>query len=271
MIQENAGLPITLDSDTGELSFHDGLLCDGSSMKKTGQMKGLFRNPEGMDEDAVVYRAYRNIRFAEDEALFSRYDYRYDITVIMPGDVNGEFYKTSGHFHGYPELKKVPYPEVYEVIEGEIIFVLQRNRDFHQPGGGKITQLQAVHVKAGQAMIVPSHCGHGSINPTDTVSAFSNIAVASCPIEYEPVKAHHGLGVYILRGSEKGKTFQLLRNENYDALPEAEIAVPQENPDLGIDFGIPCYRLFKREPERYDFLGNPEKYMDRIDGMTRTV
>ena len=271
MIQENAGLPITLDPETGELSFHDGLLCDGSSMKKAGQMKGLFRTPDGMDEDATVYRAYRNIRFAKDEELFSKYDYRYDITVVLPGDVNGEFYKTSGHFHGYPELRRVPYPEVYEVIEGEIVFVLQRNKDFNQTDGGKVTQLQAVHVKAGQAIIVPSHCGHGSINPTDTVSAFSNIAVVSCPIDYEPVKAHRGLGAYILKGTEKGKAFRTVLNENYKDLPEVEIAEPLEMPELGIVFGRPCYSLFTKEPERYDFLGNPDKYMDLIDGMIKTV
>ena len=271
MIQENAGLPITLDPGTGELFFHDGLLCDGSSMKKAGQMKGLFRNPEGMDEDALVYRAYRNIRFAEDEVLFSEYEYRYDITVVMPGDVNGEFYKTSGHFHGYPELKSIPYPEVYEVIEGEIVFVLQRNKDFNQPDGGRITQLQAVHVKAGQAIIVPSHCGHGSVNPTDSTSAFSNIAVVSCPIDYEPVKAHHGLGAYILRESERGKAFRAIPNEKYHDLPEVELTVPQEKPELGIAFGTSCYRLFTKEPERYDFLGKPEKYMEIIDGMTRAV
>ena len=271
MIEKYSGLPMALDAVTGELSFHDGLLCDGRSHKKVGQMTGLFRNADGVDENALVYRAYRNIRFAKDESLYAKYDYRYDITVVLPGTVNGEFYKTSGHFHGYPELTRYPFPEVYEVVQGEIVFVLQRNADFNQPDGGKITQLQAVRVKAGQAIIVPPHCGHGSINPTDGVSAFSNIAVISCPIDYEPVKRHHGLGAYILQGSENGKNFTAVPNEHYDLLPAIEIAEPVVNPALGIEFGVPCYKNFIEHPERYDFLLHPDAYMEAIDRMTRTI
>ena len=271
MIEKHSGLPMSVNEETGELEFHSGLLCEGSSMKKLGQMTGLFKDVRGIEEDRLVYRAYRDIRFRKDEDLFRKWDYRYDVTVVMPGDLNGEFYKTSGHFHGCPPLAKYPFPEVYEVIKGEIVFVLQRNADFGRPDGGKITQLQAVRVKAGQAIIVPSHCGHGSINPTGGVSAFSNIAVVSCPIDYEPVKKHHGLAARIMK--EEGNTigFKAAANNDYGELPEIELAEPLENARLGIEFGVPCYCNFIRHPERYDFLLHPDSYIDEIDKMTKVI
>ena len=136
MIDAVSGLPIAIDETTGELSFHDGLLCDADSIKRVGQMAGLFRSIEGGDPDRLVYRAYRNIRFPEHDALFSDAGLRYDITVVLPGTVNGEFFKTSGHYHGAGPGQALPYPEVYEVVKGTIAFVLQYDPLFDTPDEG---------------------------------------------------------------------------------------------------------------------------------------
>ena len=235
-IETASGLPIELDSVTGELRFHDGLLCDGFSQKRQSQMKELFRKPDG--EDRLVYRAYRNIRYASDEAAFLRFGCRYDITVVLPGTVNGEFFKTSGHYHANTALAACPFGEVYEVIEGEIVFVLQRNPLFDRPGGGEIQTLQAVLVKAGQSIIVPPYCGHGSINPTDRVAAFSNIAVTACPNDYAPIIQRRGLAAYIMQTPTGG--WEAIPNEHYGALPEITCPSPVEATDLGIHFGVSC-------------------------------
>ena len=136
MIDTVSGLPISIDEATGELSFHDGLLCDADSVKRIGQMAGLFRAIEGEDPDRLVYRAYRNIRFPEHDALFSDAGLRYDITVVMPGTANGEYFKTSGHYHGAGPGQALPYPEVYEVVKGTIAFVMQYDPLFDTPDEG---------------------------------------------------------------------------------------------------------------------------------------
>ena len=262
-IAEASGLPIELDPVTGELGFHDGLLCDGSSQKYLRQMKELFRDPDEGGADRLVYRAYRNIRYAADEPVFARFGCRYDITVVLPGTVNGEFFKTSGHYHASTTLAACPFPEVYEVIKGEIVFVLQRNHAFDRPDGGQIQTLQAVHVKAGQSIIIPPYCGHGSINPTDRAAAFSNIAVAACPNDYAPIKAHRGLAAYIMQTPEGG--WQAVPNGHYGALPEITRPRPVEAPELGISFGLPCYRNFVQRPEQYAYLPQPDGYQERMN------
>lgn len=50
-----------------------------------------------MDPDTVVYETYECPGDAEGEQLL------YGTTVLMPGQVGGEFFMTRGHFHTKPE------------------------------------------------------------------------------------------------------------------------------------------------------------------------
>ena len=71
MLLTQTGLDITLDEQTGELSFGSGVLCDGHSEKRLAAMEGLFESIEGEDGDQRVYWAYRNIRRPEDDAAWA--------------------------------------------------------------------------------------------------------------------------------------------------------------------------------------------------------
>lgn len=263
-----SGLPIELDEDTGELSFCDGLLCDGHSEKRLGKMEGLFRSIEGEDPDSLVYRAYRNIRFPEHDDLWLLRDMRYDITVIQPGASCGEYFKTSGHYHGAGPGKRLPYPEVYEVVAGTVAFVLQCDPLFDTPEEGAPCDVRVVVVHKGESVIIPAFCGHGSINVADEVSAFSNIAVTSCPVLYDAVKARHGLAVRVMRGVDGP---ELEANPLYELEDAPRLARPLEAPDLGIAFGVSCYRTYVEDPARYGWLLDCEPYDERIVGLTECL
>ena len=55
MILYRSGLPITMNEITGELSFHNGLQCDGFTKKKLAEMTGLYKNADGVDPNQLVY------------------------------------------------------------------------------------------------------------------------------------------------------------------------------------------------------------------------
>jgi len=268
MIDAASGLPLSIDESTGALSFHDGLLCETESGKTLGQMAGLFRSVAGEDPGRPVYRAYRNIRFAEHERLFSEQGMRYDITVVIPGTSCGELFKTSGHYHGAGPGQALPFPEVYEVVKGTIGFVLQYDPLFDTPDEGAPADVRVVVAHEGETVVIPAFAGHGSINLADEVSAFSNIAVASCPVLYDAVQAHHGLAAYVMRGDGG---VQLVANESYDLEGTPRFARPLEAPDLGIVFGSPCYRAYVADPACYAWLLDCEPHDERIVGLTELI
>lgn len=276
---ENSGLPICFD-DQYELHFEEGLACGGDGMKKAGDMRGLLYSEEDLKDGELCYSFYRDIVFEKHKELFRMWDYRYDITVIMPGCINGECKKTSGHYHGLIPGQPYTYPEIYEVLEGEITFLLQKTgspcscaadgyRDGQTDFCRRLTSerpeyVKAVRVKAGQAVVIPPFCGHASVNTGEGAGIFGNIAVAGCRNFYEPVREKHGLSYYILRENEK---IGYRKNERYGDLPKLEITAPLEDEGMGIVFGKPVYCEFVKTPEKFEYLRRPEKYMDRMEKM----
>ncbi len=264
---KTSGLPIFIDEETYKLDLRGGLTCAGSGGKIAGQLKGLLYTEDGMDEKEYCYDAYRDIVFDEDRSLFRKFDFRYDITVIMPGTVQGECKKTSGHYHGYIDQQPYTYPEVYEVLVGKAVYILQKVKNFDKEDEDPfIEDLKAVFVEAGQAIIIPPFYGHCSINVGDGPMVFSNIAVVACPIYYDPMKKRHGLSMYVLKDGDKIK---FVANKNYPAVPEIKAVFPRENPSLGITFGKPVYNAFVQEPEKFDFLLAPGKYESAVIEMLK--
>ena len=260
-----SGLPIWFDEKTNRLEFRDGLTVDSDGGKQAGQMKGLLYDEEALNETEHCYDFYRDIVFEQHRELFKKYDFRYDITVIMPGEVNGECKKTSGHYHGSIPGEAYACPEVYEVLAGEAMYVMQKVKSIDDPDSElEIEDIKVVHVKAGEAVIIPPFWGHCSVNVGEGALVFSNIAVVACPLYYEPIKAKHGLSVYTLR--ENGK-IKLVKNPNYQSAPEFKVVRPKQNPELGITFGKPSYQAFIKSPEKFDFLLHPDTYIDQMEAM----
>lgn len=265
-----SGLPISLDPAMFLLSFDPTVLRDSYARKVTSQMAGLLRDMRGARPDEPYYDVYRDVRFAGDEPLFARDHYRYDLTLIMPGQVNGECKKTSGHYHGYNPARSATYAEVYEVIYGTAIYVLQRADNFDgDPVALKIDDLVVVKVEAGQTILVPPNYGHCSVNAGEGPLLFSNLCYVPCPLEYEPIRRRGGLACHIMR--ENGR-IRCVQNPGYAgvAMPKPRFASVGENSRLGVTFGRPIYHSYRDNPAAFHFLGNPDGYADEILAMLKT-
>lgn len=257
-------MDIELDETTGELSFGEGVLCDGASQKALGQMEGLYASLDGCDLRTRVYWAYRNIRRAEDEELWVPRGLRYDITVLMPGDANGEYFKTSGHYHGYSQRQPLPYPELYEVLCGSVAFVLQRSPWLAPDGGGvePVDEVRIITAEEGEAIVIPPLWGHASVNTAQQVSAFSNIAVVDTPLLYGPVQERHGLARRVV-GDDDFNTVE--ENDCWKSDPFSTFDCPVEAPEFGVVFGRPCYSAYVANPTRYAYLLDPEPYVAHME------
>lgn len=201
------------------------------------------------DEDKELYWMYRYFEGEDKEDLFEKHQLEYDITVLSAGKVGTEFIKTAGHYHSYVPGTEITYPEVYEVIEGEIEYLLQT----HPDADGNVDVI-IVTAQVGDKVVVPPNYGHISINKGSDLAVSSNLQFIDLPASanYEVLKTYNGGALYLTdNGWENNSQYTVnsLRN-----------VVPREKFEWGLQKDKPLYTSFTESPEKFDFLVHPDKY-----------
>jgi glucose-6-phosphate isomerase, archaeal len=201
-----------------------------------------------LDRDA--YYMFRDLSLTPTDAdTIKRHHLRYDITVIPPLQMGLEFVKTYGHYHPRVNPKLgYTYPEVYEVLDGDAHYMLQRAQNEH-----RVDEVILVKATRGDKVIVPPNYGHVTINPSEKTLKMANWVSRSFESLYEPYTQLHGGAYYELING------RLLLNRTYDNVPEIRIAYPKETPDLGLVKRKPMYELVE-EPFLLEFLTAPERH-----------
>jgi glucose-6-phosphate isomerase len=201
------------------------------------------------DHKQMLYWMYRYFESVNDKKTFDKAKLEYDITVIKNGLIGEEFVKTIGHYHSDVAGQGITYPEVYEVIEGHIEYLLQSKPD----KSGKFDCI-LVHAETGDKVIVPPSYGHISINVGEDVAVSSNIQKKDLPAgaDYDFYAQREGGAFY---RTEKG----LNPNPNYK-INKLRIVKAKEMPIFGLTKDKPLYTSFLENPEKFDFLIHPQNY-----------
>lgn len=253
---ECSGLPIVLDEATSLLTFEDGLVCEESAAKSTAKLASVLAYPQaGTDETAFDF--YKNVHFSKDEALFVEHRLRFDITVVHPGTVGGERKKTTGHIHARMPEKTTPHAELYEVLAGTALYLLQPDN-----GPGKPTEVIVVTLQAGEKIIVPANCAHCTVNAGEGTLVFDNLVLDSGANDYGVVQEHKGMAAFVV---ERDGMLRLIANPHYDAKTTVYLrgaVVPSEL--FGTADPLPTYRSFLRSPDTYRYLQDPTAYYTKI-------
>ncbi|MGA9099119.1 MAG: glucose-6-phosphate isomerase family protein [Methanotrichaceae archaeon] len=205
-------------------------------------------------ENIELYYMYRDLYLsnADKDKLIDQ-DLRYDITVIPPRMLGVEYVKTAGHYHPIPPGGTVSYPELYEVLEGEAIYLLQKQN---------MSDVVAVYASAGDKVLVPPNYGHITINRSNKILKMANLVARNFSSIYDSIKEHGG-GAYFYT------TQGYIKNER---CPEAAELRRIEAPDinqlkkLGISKGKEIYPLIK-EPGMLDYLVNPGEHLELFEGL----
>jgi glucose-6-phosphate isomerase len=200
-----------------------------------------------------LYYMYRDLYLSRsDRDRLLDQGLRYDITVIPPGMLGLEYIKTAGHYHPIPPGGRVSYPEIYEVLEGEALYILQK-QDF--------SDAVAVNASPGDKVLVPPDYGHITINRSNKTLKMANFVAREFSSLYDPYRQKGG-GAYFF--TKDG----FVKNPR---CPEAAELRRVDAPDnsllvkLGITKGKEMYPLL-REPGRLDFLVKPELHLDLFEG-----
>jgi len=205
-------------------------------------------------ENFELYYMYRDLFLSRSDAQRLRdQGIRYDITIIPPHMLGREYIKTAGHYHPNIPGGSITYPELYEVLEGEALYLLQKP-DF--------SDVVVVHASAGDKVLVPPNYGHITINRSNRTLKMANFVARNFSSLYDPIKEKAGAAYFFTKEG-------WIKNER---CPEAAELRRIEAPTaaqlrlLGLGKGREMYPLI-REKGNLEFLTHPEEHPDQFEGM----
>lgn len=149
-----------------------------------------------------------------------------NVTVWEAGTIGGEYVKTYGHYH------ILDFKETYRILEGQGVLLLQiRKKDAEGKWlDAEIESFQAIKVKAGDEIPIPSFAGHALVNIGTTwlvtsddspVHLGSDSASMPSHADYEPLKRMRGMAYYVV---EKDGVPALVKNPLYTNVPDVSIS-----------------------------------------------
>lgn len=204
-------------------------------------------------EDFDLYYMYRDLYLSRaDKDRLLMQGLRYDITIIPPGMLGCEYIKTAGHYHPIVPDGSVTYPELYEVLEGEALYLLQ-NLDQ--------SDVVVVYATAGDKVLVPPGYGHVTINRSNKTLKMSNFVGWNFSSLYEPYRERAGAAYFFTKdGWIKNK-----RYEHAGTLRRIDAPDSSRLKKLGLTKDKEMYPLM-REIGLFDYLIRPEEHLETFEG-----
>ena len=205
-------------------------------------------------KNTELYYMYRDLFLSKaDGEKLREQGVRYDLTIIPPGMLGCEYVKTIGHYHPLVPSEWVTYPEIYEILEGEALYLLQKL---------DLSDVVAVNASAGDKVLVPPGYGHVTINRSNKILKMANFVARDFSSLYGPIKERAG-GAYFFTSSgwiKNKRCPESAELRRVEALGSAKLR------SLGLIKGKEMYPLLK-EKGRLDYLVKPQEHLDLFDGL----
>jgi len=172
-------MPLSLDLASGIYAGHA-----PQSVRTLANLVELFAHPEGIGADRLsesVYEIHGSPAEIEGPAQLL-----HATTVLYPGQVNGEYFMTRGHFHTKPERG-----EFMLTLEGEGLAVLM-DRD-----GETWTE----PMMKGSVHDIDGHHAHRVVNTGDKPLVFLVVWMSDCGHDYSSIR-ERGFGKRFFAGED---------------------------------------------------------------------
>lgn len=260
-LQKISGLPIFLNKEKLELQFKGDFPFVKKSERSLEELRPYLKNPKANKGPDPVYYVWRYTHLASDNEKINSHNLRYDLTLMPAGMIGGEFVKTAGHYHK-------PYPEVYEVLIGRAYSLIQSE-----------SAVYLAEVGPGEKFIIPPSFGHNTINVFNEPLLIANFVSEKAIYDYNPYKNNRGAMYYFLadgkmidlvrsqtpkasadaRARRTSNGVDIVKNPNYDFVPEIKKIRAKEYPEFGLVKNQPLYSLVNNL-EKLRFLNYPEEF-----------
>jgi len=226
------------------------------NIRYLAEMKELLFDQEWAKTapDLELYYMYRDLSENEkDKKEIIKKELRYDITVIPFIMLGQEYNKTAGHDHPLAPKTNLTYTEIYEVLQGEAIFL------FQDSCGDEIKNVYAVKAKKNDKVIVMPNYEHLMINASEKELKTANWVCRNFASNiYKPFRKKHGFCYFALKNDSQ--EINWVKNKNYTLIPDLEFLEPNKWLEkFKIDKEKELYSLVKNL-KKLNFLKNPELF-----------
>lgn len=221
--------------------------------KKFSDYAQFFPNAAApKNKTATLYRIYRNACAKGDCLRFTEHNLRYDLTILLPQALQSSYpTRTIGHRHRNKAGTRAAYAEIYEVMEGKALFVMEN---------ASHTAVYCAQRNAGEKIIIPPRDGHITVNlsrrqplvvaniftATPNVADYSFFQHAAGPA-WEP-RRRPGSESITMRKNPRAKR----EARCYSVIPALPRNIDKKDKTL--------YQIFLANPAAFDFLVNPEHH-----------
>ena len=244
-LQKISGLPISLDLKSLKLEFQGDFPFIKKSERSLDELRPYLKNPEVKNGPDPVYYVWRYAHLKKDNEKIKTHNLRYDLTLLPPGKIGGEFIKTAGHYHK-------SFPEVFEVLLGRAYFLIQSFDNNPE----NIKSVFLIEAGPGEKLLIPIGYGHNMISVFNEPLLTANWVSNKAEYDYESYKNNRGASYYFL---DNGNLIDIVKNPNYDSVPEIKKIRIKEHLEFGLIKDRPLYGLVNNL-DKLRFLNYPEEF-----------
>ncbi|MGV8108864.1 glucose-6-phosphate isomerase family protein [Methanospirillum sp.] len=223
------------------------LPLENPDIRSCAELLSVMADPDCRCE-GMAYEMFRGLsKNEQDKEWLERHQIRYDVTRIPGKVICGEWIKTKGHYH-QPAPDGHAYPEIYEVLDGEALYLLQKE---------DLSDIVLVRARKGDLVLIPPGYGHVTINPSAETLLMANLVSSAFTSEYHPFETFQGAAYYIFADGKKE------RNPRYpDFVPHIREVTCYGKP---LPHPFPQQALYScvGDEQSLAFLNKPGSYLEQ--------
>jgi oxalate decarboxylase/phosphoglucose isomerase-like protein (cupin superfamily) len=215
-----------------------------------------------LDVPVHLYRIYQGLDIKVGSLEDVDKNYQYDL-LLMPPNVTGvEYSKTHGHATPIIPNKNISYPVIIEVLFGVGTFLFQKLNPNFDPllaVEPEVSEVYMIKAKKGEKVIIPPGFQYSLINTRNTYLITGRFHyVWENKSRRQKVEEKQGLSYYVIR---KNARQEIVMNPNYRSTPKLrKIRSDQTTRLVKFKSSKPLIEIFKKSPEKFEFLIKPWKF-----------
>ena len=246
----NPYIPIERSTNGIGFCYGDDVFGPVPECRFLDDIRESLMNP-ACDGPEIVYSIVMDVGKVAHKQMLQDRMLLFGVVTYSEGRLGNEPIRSQGHIHKVSTHSGWSPPEVYEIWKGKAIIYMQETAK-DNPG-----RCFAVYAEPGDVVMVPPNWAHATISadPNQPLT-FGAWCDREYGFEYDEVRAHQGLAWYPLINSQRNDEFIWEHNQKYHKT-ELIVKRPEDYSQFGIRKGVPIYKQFEENPEKFQFVSQP--------------